>query len=484
MLSLRSQYLAVSNPKLVQALLTIHTPKCNEEMKIPCLDIVGLFDESFSMRQASEEMNTLIETIVHCAQGGGTLTILFFSKHVRVGLETTEVPMENLEKWKMDILSKIGKFSVTSTTNTNAIMMKAVEVISTLKNQAVVFLATDGDPTCGEILDPDEIALNVIDARQEHGLTCGNFDFVVLGIGEDLDIIKCQTIGEGLHPDVHFLKTKMETIAGDIGKFLGDVQMFKHGHIELTGCVAVNPEQLHLRNIKFDQLIHVPVMATAPVECRAKLYSDCAGLQYSCALDILQGETEDIVDSVVPWICCSLAVEKLIKKYNREFDEDLIDKALSLLKPFETVEADNVRALVEKTRIAAGEHDMYSQYQSINDINNNSSNASFSTQTRYNAVYNKRRAGQISGVSTTDVTSRTLLTKQFDTVLQLLASLEKKPTFTEVTTIVLFSDSDGCYMNIHRNHEGRPCCDKVAGGWCYNADIYKKPVSDLNEYRI
>jgi hypothetical protein len=513
-LNISSGHRAVSTKCIVDGVVTIKTPKCEE--KLPCLDIVGIFDESGSMHRVIEEMNALTNTIIECAagQGGGTLTILYFASNIRVGLETTAIPRDNIDEWKISVAEKIGQFSTRGATNTNGIMMNAVDVISTLENQIVVFMATDGDPTTGDTIDVDEIAANVINARQDKKLDCGNFDFVVLGIGNDLSISNCETIGKGLHPDMRFIKTDMDTIAGDIGQFLGDRQMFPHAMITLSGCTALDPSQLELRNVKFDQLIEIPVQIDTPGESKATFSS--FGYTTSNAITIPQEDKNALqTESMAPWICCRFRVNKLLKEYNTNNDEELLDAALLELIPFQTVDADKFRQLVDQSRTSVTEHAIYSQYQQLNELCRTSSEQATQAQMQYQYVYKKlSKRKRCSSTQPLAKKSRThlkdekqvtfprvnsaplglpkimstLLAQNMDSATKLIATLNSNmaphPPSALVQNIVVFSKSVGAYVVLHRNRKGLSCCDQTptAFKWCVAVMKYRKPVTDLPHF--
>jgi len=513
--SILSQFAALGCETSSSGLIRIRTPVGDEE--VPKLNIIGVIDQSVSMRGVEEQMQVLQDTLIEGAAGmkGGTLSVITFAGDVKT-TEAFPVPTEELDKWKLQTSEAIGSYVVRGSTNTFGAMEAVTRLLAAVKGQSVVFMATDGDPTTGTITDPDTIGCRIKEMAKDLNLDLGLFDFVMLGLGSDFDIAKCQAVGCGLHPDTHFLKTTMETIAGDIGKFLGDKVCFRHMRISIRGAEFIDPAQASLWNVKCGQVIEIPLVIPTP--CTLEVTVMTATTTKVLEHRIMNGVTERN-DNDVNWICTRQKVQSLLKKFNIQSDEKLLTKAIELLQTFDTPECDKLRKIIQQSKEATTQHETYSLYQNAEGMFRQCSSNATRSQGRYTRIY-RRLSQPIDDMQPLlldrkndnhQVPKRKRVAcyteKQKETKIDtslFFASVMVAPTFTSasdllavvnnglvnvpmiVNVLVVFSESQWQYVKLHRSGSNLVCCDPSDHfeSWCTSVDSYSQSVLDLPQLSL
>lgn len=478
-----------SNHSRLEGLVTIET---EQRSGCPLLNIICAIDASGSMGPDESSMRLLIATMIECAsrRGGGTYSQLHFANNAHFLVKALPIPhtTEDAVAWKQETMRTVGNYHADGATNTFAALVAITDLLATLPGQSVVFVATDGDPTCGDFKEANEIALQISDMVQRRQIDCGQFDCVMLGLGP-LKVSQFETIGRGLHPDARFVQSNMSSIAGDIGLALGDHQMFPHAELRLHNC-STEEEHLHLRNVKYGQKLQF-LVELEPGMCAAEFVADGAVLcESTCYVQL--GETNQR-NMAVAWNCAKLRANALLTSFQKTNDKQLLDQATACVAEFASAEADLVRALIIGTRAAQNEHAVFANYQQLNGLCRELTRSATQSQQDYTAAFDCLREQSsvpplppflpfhLSSPFVPPLPMNECLVSTFTSASELLSKLNSGSLLVMpsrgVKILVVFSTRMGSYFYLHRTDELNPCCGSTI--WCTAIRPYPKPVDKL-----
>ena len=464
----------------LDGLVTIET---EQRSGCPPINIICAIDASGSMEPDEASMRLLIATMIECAsrRGGGTYSQVHFANEAHFVAKAVAIPpvAESVE-WKQETLRRVGSYKADGATNTYAALVAVTELLVKLPGQSVVFVATDGDPTCGDYTVAEEIALRISAVVKDKQIDCGQFDCVMLGLGP-LKIPKFEAIGRGLHPDARFVQSSMSSIAGDIGQALGDFQMFPHAEVRLHNCRPSPYDDLRLRNVKHGQTLHFLVeFDPRPGTCAAEFVADNAVLcEATCSVQI--GETEQ-KNVPVAWLCAKLRATGLVTAFCKNKDASLLDQAVACVADFASPEADLLRQMIANARVAPVD---FAHVQQLNGLRRELTRSATQSQQDYAATYDLLKPEYVapppSPVKFPVFVSEYLVTT-FSSVTELLSKLNNgsfltAPAWT-VKRLIVFSSRVGSYFYVHRTDEQNPCCSS-GNWWCNSIRPYPKPVDKL-----
>jgi hypothetical protein len=496
--SVHTQYASLEANVPSYGLLRIQTVVSNND--VPKLNIVGMFDQSISMRADERNLQALQNTIIEgaAAMKGGTLSIINFATDVEIPIRASVVPSEDLDEWKLQTAGELGPYMTGGCTNTYGAMNAVVDLLAGMNGQSVVFMATDGDPTIGDVVEPLEIARRV--SEKAKGLNHGLFDFVILGLGTSLDIDKCRQAGRGLHPQVRFIQTDMKTIAGDIGQILGDEIISTSVEVSIVGATLMDPSQSVLLNVKHNQQIDIPLS----IPCAGKITVTilASGHESVCVEHELKEGKKEETNEEVAWICTRYKIKNLLQRFNAKQDVAFLKEARALADLFESLEANKLKIQIAKLGAARSQSARCNVFQDVDDSCRIVSQQATQSQHRYSEIYNKfsQSVDPFSSMKCTkrrrrdeDVASKksklaAMLVPGFTSASLLLSEVSTNPTSVPVAIdkLIVFSKSQRRYVELHRNKAERACCDALSQpeSWCSSVYACNVPVLEFPQLHL